>query len=1253
MPRATTTCLFLPFLLLISSALSSEQAARVSTGVSVVETWAPNQHLYVRGDLGVPAETLDRLEQWLDENGRNWTVLLTQNSGDEVYRDASGINYRRVDAVEHALVKGLQARTKFGELRDSETNQLNGALFIIYLKERQFSYYGSDHYASNGAPPSQWANGLDSEAKKAMRSGGRIVDAVKNTVTSIDQRVKSTISTRKARRAAQLEKAKQDLATLNQRITEIAEKRAWALSKIDGDGGDIGRLQISELKQKADSLKNSPGTHDLDRLLSTANQWSRLLDQFQAAPKEFEKQQQALQDTKAESDSAQRALERAQSKLENAIQQHQLGNFSYQQSLSDSLNIVSSIAALDRDTRRREELLAARKEAKKQATLREAEKRTLTLKIGGATGACFLGLLGVAGNRRRRRIKTQAEELLASRKLEMQETEDRLFELMDRSAVIVGPFNKLAERGYTGDTLALSRQSLKHIDEAFVLSSNVQKIIEEAEGLIQPSNPLSRFRNLINGGRYENAVDLLDAELNVGLKDVPTLKERARPGEEIDDTFSLPIDAWQERTSKALDGAGRCLDQVETAWSTIVARSEELKGQIKILEGRETEIQVDEWLRCEGTFDEWIPAMAKTCGRAAETGKTDPVHALEGDMAEGDRMANEARQLLDNISSFRTNHWENLEAKEAILDQRKRATVWIDNALLQLGKDAETIASESPDNPTTGLLETFKADLSNLTTRADQAAELIERADDRALPAIKTATATVGTARREIAIALDLAPHDILIEENSNPTDFLHRAKLQHDATLAALDLGEVRSAEEFVRETEELTAFANELVKRSRQIVADYADTSEALWTRRGNLEELGETMIKEVEAMRARYAPRALFIDPDQPGEGTYADSPNELESRLKEITSSLDQAKKRFQEAGLLESWHLLTHGQSLALEGEEICAEVKARSKLLMGMEDGNAETHDSQQRAHEDLKQTVKDRRVTRETLDLHAVIGQKLAEALREIEAGDGKRDPYLVDESLDNLSERLPILRKAITEDLEEHSRALTLLETVKRNQDEATKLWHTADNDRIPNSPETNKSMAGIEKCYAELGDCEKQLQLDHSDWRELQNDLRNIHLRLSESVLSLKRELTLARESVRAIEAATREVRKASRWSGSYGVRITGNYGSRSLAAANDVMQHGLYQEALSMAGQARTRAHQAIASAEAREAAKRRAAEAAKRRRRQAARRSSFSNSSSFGRSSRSGGSSFSSSSRGSSSAGRSSFSSSSGAGRSGW
>ena len=730
-------------------------------------------------------------------------------------------------------------------------------------------------------------------------------------------------------------------------------------------------------------------------------------------------------------------------------------------------------------------------------------------------------------------------------------------------------------------------------------------------------------------------------------------KEHARPGEEIDETFSLPIDAWQERTSQALEGASQCLDQVETAWSTIVERSEALKDKIAALEGREGEIQIDEWLRCEETFSEWIPVMTKTCDRATETGKTDPIRALASDMTEGDRMAAEAKEMLDQISNFRTNHWKNLEEKESLLVQRKRATVWIDNALLQLGRDAEAIASESPDTPTAELLGSFAADLSDLVARADQAAELIARADDKALPAIKTATATVGTARREIAITLDLAPHDILIEDNSNPTDFLHRAKLQHDACLAALDLGEVRSAEDFIKETEELTAFANDLVKRSRQVLADYADTSEALWSRRGKLEDLGEIMQQEVEAMRIRYAPRALFLNPDQPSEGSYADSPKELEVRLKEITSSLDQAKNRFQGAGLLESWHLLTHGQSLALEGEEICAEVKKRSKLLVNMEDENAETHDSQSRAHEDLTQSVNDRRVTRETVDLHAVTGRKLEETLREIEAGDGKRDPYLVNESLDHLSERLPALRKAITEDLEEHSRAFDLLETVKRNQEEANKLWHSADDDRIPNSPDTNTSMAEIEKCYADLGDCEKELQVDHSDWREIQNDLRNIHLRISEAILSLKRELTLARESVRAIEAATREVRKASRWSGSYGVRITGNYGSRSLAAANDVMQHGLYQEALSMAGQARTRAHQAIASAEAREAAKRRAAEAARRRRRQAARRSSFSSSSSFGSSSRSSGSSFSSSSRSSSSAGRSSFSSSSGAGRSGW
>jgi hypothetical protein len=317
-----------------------------------------------------------------------------------------------------------------------------------------------------------------------------------------------------------------------------------------------------------------------------------------------------------------------------------------------------------------------------------------------------------------------------------------------------------------------------------------------------------------------------------------------------------------------------------------------------------------------------------------------------------------------------------------------------------------------------------------------------------------------------------------------------------------------------------------------------------------------------------------------------------------------------------------------------------------------MEEGNAAKNESHIRAEADLRGPVSDRRVTSETVQLFELIGTGLTEVEKEIEADDGRRDPFLVEDQLEKLSERLPILRKAISEDLEQHARALQLIDTVSRNQQEAAALWEKADGDRIPNSPKTNKTMTMIEECHANLEKARQALEKDHADWREIQNELRAVHLKISEAGLDLKKELKLALEAVRALEAATREVRKADRWSGSFGIRITENYGGRSLAAANDGMQHGLYQEALQMSGQARTRARSAIAHAEAREAAKRRAKETARQRRRQAATRSSFENSSMGSR--RSGGRSFSSSSSSrSSSMGRSSFSSGSRAGRSGW
>ena len=168
-----------------------ENAKRLESGVAILDEWSKDQHLYVVGNLGVGESQLAGLEKWVDDNGPNWTILLMESSRGESYTDATGKSHRGIDAVEFALGQGLPARTAFGQLTDARTKEANGAFFILFLKDRKFSYSGMAHYERRGLGARNWAGNLDRAALKAMRNGGRIVEAAKGTVTLVDGQIES------------------------------------------------------------------------------------------------------------------------------------------------------------------------------------------------------------------------------------------------------------------------------------------------------------------------------------------------------------------------------------------------------------------------------------------------------------------------------------------------------------------------------------------------------------------------------------------------------------------------------------------------------------------------------------------------------------------------------------------------------------------------------------------------------------------------------------------------------------------------------------------------------------------------------------------------------------------------------------------------------------------------------------------------------------------------------------------------------
>jgi hypothetical protein len=119
----------------------------------------------------VSGDRLAELEAWLDEKAPNWTVVLMQSAEGQSHGGRSGM-----DAVEFALGEGLSNETGFGKLIDPRTGESNGAVFVIFLKERKFFYFASAVYDDRGLGERYWVGQLDAPAIQAMRNGGRVAE---------------------------------------------------------------------------------------------------------------------------------------------------------------------------------------------------------------------------------------------------------------------------------------------------------------------------------------------------------------------------------------------------------------------------------------------------------------------------------------------------------------------------------------------------------------------------------------------------------------------------------------------------------------------------------------------------------------------------------------------------------------------------------------------------------------------------------------------------------------------------------------------------------------------------------------------------------------------------------------------------------------------------------------------------------------------------------------------------------------------
>ncbi len=132
------------------------QAAGVIRATDLVKQWQPRSTLYLQGDVGVAPTCSTNSKHGLTLARPIGRSFSSKSATGESYTDASGQAFSGLDAVEHALGKGLPSQTAFGQLLDPRTQERNGAFFILFLKDRKFSYYGSDAQDRRGLGEDRW-----------------------------------------------------------------------------------------------------------------------------------------------------------------------------------------------------------------------------------------------------------------------------------------------------------------------------------------------------------------------------------------------------------------------------------------------------------------------------------------------------------------------------------------------------------------------------------------------------------------------------------------------------------------------------------------------------------------------------------------------------------------------------------------------------------------------------------------------------------------------------------------------------------------------------------------------------------------------------------------------------------------------------------------------------------------------------------------------------------------------------------------
>ena len=622
---------------------------------SVIQKWSPNQHLYVQGKLGLSQSQLMGLESWLHQSSPHWTVILMEDAENQRYTNNEGRIETGMDAVELSLSDLMEVGSFRGQLNPA-TGEQDAAVFILFLKQRKFSYRASEAQNRRGLGENRWIGKLDRPAYRAMRGGGRILDAVRDTVTSIDQSLsRKIVQEQKVAEQKRLQRQRNIDAMLS-RISEVENKmaqietsasaiaKAHPASKSDLTNPEVAiiRKQIAEIKKslaqdgaplnvaKESTDQADDATDDLINLF-------REYDRFETSEKQLiQRKEQLLEDSGDLRSELKQPIADIDATLADARTAYENADSKFQNHLNAATHALENATA---------KLQTLRSELAQRKARKTFIQRAIAA-IGSVFTTLFAGLF-LWLNRKRAPAKARATEKLLQRQKEVREELHGMGDLLKRADVVIGDRNAIARKGYQGKTKELSDKALDDIDQILVMSSSVDKVIDGAKEKIEPKSMWSKITNWWSPENFNEGFDLLESkpiefDKNEGIalvREHDAINDTETTEDDKPSKISLSFTELFKIFRERSDSANETIGKVESGWTQIVSTNQDLQSAIDEASRHEQEsreaTEADGLLHVPQLFDELLQSAQEDQDEAERVGKHDPISAIEGPATTG------------------------------------------------------------------------------------------------------------------------------------------------------------------------------------------------------------------------------------------------------------------------------------------------------------------------------------------------------------------------------------------------------------------------------------------------------------------------------------------------------------------------------------------------------------------------------------------------------------------------------------------